>query len=631
MVSKLTKKISSAVVASVLAVSSLSALSAVFAVDGGNKAEFENGVITGTATKVETEEKGFSGDGYVYLRDAGDTISVDVEVPETGMYELMVCYNLPTASGSKTQNFYINDAPQGQIVFSPNDEFAEASIGKFKLTKGVNTLKIESSWGWTMFDYIVAKTAELPALVGSNKLSDPKATKETQSLMNFLADSYGKHVISGQQEIYKYGPHDFEYEFEYIKEKTGVYPAIRGFDYLNACNPLYGSDDGTTERMIDWVKNKNGIITSSWHITVPVNFANYNIGDKIDWSQATYGVWADDHKTIPATDFDTSKAIVEGTKEYEYFMLCLDVLASEIQKLQDENIPLIFRPLHEAEGGGGENGSWFWWGQDGSAVYKDLWRLMYKTLTEKYGLHNIIWEWNSYAFDTSRDWYPGDEYVDLVAYDKYNCTDWSTGQPVLTHNDSAISSTFYALVEKYEGKKMVAMAENDSIPTLQNILDEKAGWLYFCPWYDGGSPSTNFLSDPMFNTVEDLKTMYTSDYCISLDELPENLYSYESQSKPDPTQATTEVPKTTEAIQTTVTTMSVSKGLWGDANNDGTVDVADVVAVAAYVGNPEANRIMQPGLLNSDVHATGNGITADDALAIQQYLAKIVTELPVKS
>ncbi|MDE5946154.1 MAG: leucine-rich repeat protein [Oscillospiraceae bacterium] len=72
------------------------------------------------------------------------------------------------------------------------------------------------------------------------------------------------------------------------------------------------------------------------------------------------------------------------------------------------------------------------------------------------------------------------------------------------------------------------------------------------------------------------------------------------------------------------------KTLFGDANNDGTIDVADVVAVASYVGNPEFNKLDSQGMINADVHNTGNGITADDALSIQQYLAKVITELPVK-
>ena len=726
------KKFSSAIVASALALNAL-AIVPVFAESG--KYEFEDGTLV-DAKAFDGDKDGNAVSGVsgqlVFLENAGETATVNVNVKETGMYTLTIATYTPY--GAKTHNLLINDVDQGQISFVENKKgVVETEIGKFKLNAGDNTITVKSSWGWTYLDYIKVEEATLPALTSSNKLSDSKATAETQSLMNYLADVYGKHVISGQQEIYQYGPHNFEYEFEYIKDKTGEYPAIRGFDFLNQANILYGSDDGTTDRMIDWAKNKNGIVTASWHVTVPCDFENYVMGEtKVDWSNATY----DPKKT----DFDTSKVLEEGSKENLYYMACLESLASALKELQDANVPIILRPLHEAEGGGGETGSWFWWGKSGSAVYKELWKLTYDTLTNDYGLHNIIWEWNSYAYSTSKNWYPGDEYVDLVAYDKYNCTDWSTGSAVLSHNDSAISGTFYNLVDMYEGKKMVAMSENDSIPTLENMLAEKAGWLYFCPWYDGGSESTNFLSNPVFNTVEDLTTMYQSDYCITLDELPENLYSYESSGDTDPTKPTdpkvttaTTATKPTETVTTTTTTepeifkISIdTKGgkkldvtininpadyalangcfgyaegtkwissewevkefdkngnavisfdipdgvetvefqiwwpnsettdatckatsysidgevteiggtsddvLYGDANADGKVDVADVVAVAAYVGSAENNKLTDEGLKNADVQGIGDGVTANDALAIQQYLAGSLKELPVK-
>lgn len=79
----------------------------------------------------------------------------------------------------------------------------------------------------------------------------------------------------------------------------------------------------------------------------------------------------------------------------------------------------------------------------------------------------------------------------------------------------------------------------------------------------------------------------------------------------------------------TVSDSSSSKKIWGDANDDGKVDVADVVAIAAYVGNSYSNNLTSKGISNADVHMNGNGITADDALVVQQYIAKIVTELPI--
>ena len=50
-------------------------------------------------------------------------------------------------------------------------------------------------------------------------------------------------------------------------------------------------------------------------------------------------------------------------------------------------------------------------------------------------------------------------------------------------NFDAESNIFYGLVKIDENKKMVALAENDSIPSLHNLKVEKAVWLYFNPWY----------------------------------------------------------------------------------------------------------------------------------------------------
>ena len=74
---------------------------------------------------------------------------------------------------------------------------------------------------------------------------------------------------------------------------------------------------------------------------------------------------------------------------------------------------------------------------------------------------------------------------------------------------------------------------------------------------------------------------------------------------------------------------SAENSVMGDANNDGNIDIADVVAVASYVGDSAKNTLSVQGIINADVHAVGDGITANDALAIQQYLANIITELPV--
>lgn len=112
-------------------------------------------------------------------------------------------------------------------------------------------------------------------------------------------------------------------------------------------------------------------------------------------------------------------------------------------------------------------------------------------------------------------------------------------------------------MEKYNNAKMVAMAENDCFSTVENLTTEKAGWLYFCTWYDGGSENNNFLTNPLFNTLEDTIEMYQSDYCITLDELPADLYS--NEIKPVQTTTTTSDPSVTTTTTTTTTSEFVFK------------------------------------------------------------------------
>ena len=93
---------------------------------------------------------------------------------------------------------------------------------------------------------------------------------------------------------------------------------------------------------------------------------------------------------------------------------------------------------------------------------------------------------------------------------KNNRHDGKTSGP----NLSAETNIFYNLFKFGENKKMVALAENDSIPGVNNLITEKAGWLYFSPWYG------DYLFDENINTKSDIKEIYTNDYCVTLEDLP---------------------------------------------------------------------------------------------------------------
>ncbi len=582
------------------------------------KYEFEDGATqggeihkegwTGNTAEDSTGEDydltNFSGTGFSYLDQKGTTVSVTVNVPEAGLYEMNICYAEPYDPNKKVQYLNINGVNQGEVSFKHNLTFAETSGGVVNLQKGENTIELKSYWGYTFFDYLTLQPASesLTNLTPTRQLSNPNASDSTKRLYNYLCDVYGEHILAGQQEYC--GSHNYnswndpdtyikdnEAEFEYILEHTGEQPAIRGIDFL-AYNTTSDWRDQAPERCIEWVNEYGGIATVSWHWNVPTEKGSTETAFYVESTGNT-----------PFTTFSVTNAVTEGTWEHELVLKDIELIAGELQKLEDADVPILWRPLHEAEG------AWFWWGAEGPESCKALYRLLYDQLTNVYGLDNLIWQWTGYTYETSADWYPGDDVVDMVGYDKYNAVD---GMP----NLSSISSTFYSLVQSTDGEKMVAMTENDSIPSLENLVNDKAAWLYFCPWY------MNYLTSEQNNPLENLIEIYQSEYCITLDELPD-LKTYPITEG--------EQPATKPAEETTGTTESSDDApdaaLYGDVNCDKEVNLLDVLTLNRNLLIGE--KLTAQGIVNADVDLSGKPDSAD-ALNILKFSIGIVKEFPVK-
>lgn len=602
---KIKKFLSLITAAAISAVNLAVAAPCVSAIEGGEvliKAECEDLSGAELWTSIyENQLPGYSGEGFAYV--TSKAITLEVEAPEEGMYQIDVRYAQILDKSGRDQTISVN-GKKNMIKFPYTDKWTDISMGVFRLNKGTNEIEISPQYGYAAYDTItITKAMPNDYSKATSTLTDSNATSETKALMKYLKSVYGNHILSGQQEIYGGGMNgdgNMEKEFDWLLENTGKLPAIRGFDMMNY-NPLYGWEDGTTERLIDWVTKKGGIATVCWHINVPIDFKNYTLGDEVDWKDCTYKNYQSSNGT-----FDTSKAVVEGTKEYEYFMAAVDDLAEQLLLCQEAGVPIIFRPLHEAQGNEGNYGdgtAWFWWGDRGAEVYKELWKLLYTTLTEKYELHNLIWEFNSYNYANSPTWYPGDDYVDIVAYDKYNVENNRDDGLSSGPNVSAISRIFNYLYNLVDGGKMLAISECDTVPTVENMTVEDAGWLYFCPWYG------DYLMSERYQDPETLSEIYNSDYCITLDELPENLYSNSSAEE---------------------TTVKPAEIVYGDTNCDGLVDISDAVLLKCYLINNKKYAISAQAALNADVHGNNNGLNAQDAVSIQKFVLGAVKTLPIK-
>lgn len=181
------------------------------------------------------------------------------------------------------------------------------------------------------------------------------ASVEAKKVYTYLRNCWGRKTLSSTMANVTWNVN----EAIWVNRQTGKYPAIACFDYMNLpASPADWIDYNKISVVEDWW-NAGGLVAACWHWNVPVteNSSEYKC-------------------MISETDFDITKALQEGTRENEIIKADLEELAGYLLLLKQKNIPVIWRPLHEAAG------KWFWWGKD-AASYKRLWKLVYETFKQK--------------------------------------------------------------------------------------------------------------------------------------------------------------------------------------------------------------------------------------------------------
>ena len=194
------------------------------------------------------------------------------------------------------------------------------------------------------------------------------------------------------------------------------------------------------------------------------------------------------------TEFDAANATVEGTWENKVFTEDLKNAAAYLKLLRDADIPVLWRPFHEAAGG------WFWWGKD-AASFKSLWIAMFNYFKTE-GLDNLIWVWTTEGNDA--DWYPGDQYVDIVGRDVYN-------------KETADCVSEYTSIAENYGNKIVSLSECGTVGLISEQWASGARWSWFMPWYDG----TNEDGSPVVHADEAWwKDAMSQEFVVSREDLP---------------------------------------------------------------------------------------------------------------
>ena len=301
------------------------------------------------------------------------------------------------------------------------------------------------------------------------------ASPEAKKLLAYLYEIKHVHTLAGQ--------HNYNHEMNRYTAKAqdigGRLPAIWGTDFIWS-----GAQDPGQKIVEEAIaKHRSGmIVTLMWHAGRPMDEPPFR------WSESIQG---------EVTEPEWKEITTPGTTMHTRWLNQVDQIAAYLKQLRDAKVPVLWRPYHEM------NGVWFWWGdKKGEDGFAKLWRLLYDRFVNHHHLNNLIWVWNANApRDIPKDeaysyldYYPGHEYVDVLATDVYNF-DYE-------------QKDYEELLAVAEGR-VVALGEVGELPKPE-ILAAQPAWSWFMVW-------ASWLET--HNTMERVMTIYNLQETLTLDEM----------------------------------------------------------------------------------------------------------------
>ena len=208
--------------------------------------------------------------------------------------------------------------------------------------------------------------------------------------------------------IHTCGDFNLNHKIEKFKADTGRMPAFIDFDMHSL--PYHTMSDIYKEinALYEFTQKGGFIVLSAHWLTAKVNVKDATCQGA-------------NNCRFKYTREEFLQISQKGTELNANFNDELDIEALFIRKLEKLGIPVIFRPLHEI------NGGWFWWhkylpngvtGQDAAELFK----YVHDYFENECNLKNILWQFNPSLMFTKEEaisCYPGNDYVDILALDWY--------------------------------------------------------------------------------------------------------------------------------------------------------------------------------------------------------------------
>lgn len=237
----------------------------------------------------------------------------------------------------------------------------------------------------------------------------PYTKEDLLEIMEYLTFDTDNYAIG----VHASGAIDVSNIIRKFERKVGHKPAVFDFDMTNLAFDI--SDralQAAVNQLVEFAA-QGGIITITDHSLAP----NINISD------ASAG--GANNSRMPITREEFLDVMVEGTEVNKNFREEYAYKVKFLKMLEENNVPVIFRPLHEA------NGGWFWWGvnyNNNGVTNQDVANLyvyIHDYFSVENGLTNILWQYNT-GMAGGKDpygWWPGEEYIDLISTDWYATLD----------------------------------------------------------------------------------------------------------------------------------------------------------------------------------------------------------------
>jgi len=340
---------------------------------------------------------------------------------------------------------------------------------------------------------------------------DTDVTAKTKSLYKNLDwFQQGNKMLFGQEffNSFQYNsasPHGNK-DFSDSKDVTGSHPAVLGSDFH------YYLEKSNTERSYHteaakWAFQLGYVVTFDWHLSAR-------------------GTSSYQYAGSPPGLVNNIVADLNGDRAWFYGELdkVISIINNDL-KVGNDMIPIVFRPFHEM------NGNWFWWGSaaTSSANYRTLYALTVNYVKER--TKSVLYCWSP-NIPLDFNYYPGDEYVDVVGLDYYEVNASTLQSQLGLLVDFATSHSKVAVLSetgnRVSGDNANLYWSNTVLPALINDPAGKAwriAWLLtwinaswsfpYVPHASSGQAAKNsfigFRQSPYIMFGDDLPDMYSND------------------------------------------------------------------------------------------------------------------------